>query len=293
MKAIQERELGGRGRAADETGPSSKTRFKKTQAPPRKPARRRRTSSRSLRQNVSDVPPRRRSVRNYLDWLLVDSVEQERPRVKKDLKAAADRSSITITSAWRRSRSASSSISPCSSAPKQAEVGPILCLVGTRPGVRQDLARQVESRRPTGRDFRCECRFGGLVRRRGPENPWSPPPHLHRLDARQDYPVECGRRSPRIRCFLLDEVTRWAPISRGDPSSGFCSRCLTPSKNHTFADPLSSEVDYRILSHVMFITTANHAQHIPPPFDGNRMGDHPESLGYTEDEKGRDRRAST
>ena len=54
-------------------------------------------------------------VRNYLDWLL--SIPwNKKTKVKKDLKPPRT-CSTTITTAWRRSRSASSSISRCSSAP--------------------------------------------------------------------------------------------------------------------------------------------------------------------------------
>ena len=55
-------------------------------------------------------------VRNYLDWLL--SIPwNKKSKVKKDLDAAPSRFSMPTTMAWRRSRNASSSISPCSSAP--------------------------------------------------------------------------------------------------------------------------------------------------------------------------------
>jgi ATP-dependent Clp protease ATP-binding subunit ClpX len=54
-------------------------------------------------------------VRNYLDWLL--SIPwNKKSKVKKDL-ARPSQCSTPITTAWRRSRTASSSISPCSSAP--------------------------------------------------------------------------------------------------------------------------------------------------------------------------------
>jgi ATP-dependent Lon protease len=54
-------------------------------------------------------------VRNYLDWLL-SLPWGKKSKVKKDIKLAETSSTRTIT-AWRRSRSASSNISPCSSAP--------------------------------------------------------------------------------------------------------------------------------------------------------------------------------
>ena len=90
---------------------------------------------------------------------------------------------------------------------------------------RQDLARQVDRAKATGREFvrlspRRRARRGGDPR---------PPAHLHRLDARQDHPVDEEGEDAPIRCSCSTRSTRWAPTSAAIPRRR-CSRCSIPSR---------------------------------------------------------------
>jgi ATP-dependent Lon protease len=224
-------------------------------------------------------------IKTYLDWLLdlpwnalsEDQLEINHARKvldedHYDLQEVKDRI-IEYLAVRKLVRERGLQTDPGEEETASKAMGAILCFTGP-PGVgKTSLGQSIA--RALGRKF-TRMSLGGM--RDEAEIRGHRRTYIGAMPGRIIQAIKrAGKRNP---VFMLDEVDKIGVDWRGDPSSALLE-VLDPAQNHAFRDHYL-DVDFD-LSDVIFITTANQLETIPPP-----LRDRMEIItldGYTEYEK--------